>query len=359
MGIEPEIYSEVSKQVYNEVSNEVSNEVYNGDFLLAQEHVSTDFPDGWGRTGGDSSTSWSWLGPPQGPRALGIEHPSGPKAGIIQTLDTAIQAGEAQRWQADLMLETEPAGVKSYLKVYLGAVSQQIFSFMPGSEQETFSRVFATPAGTGGLRLEIGILGAGKLTIHGVAASRLYPPRVLRLDEKGQLYVRQVDSIGQIQKPVYVKVISSVPIPVDVHATVTSDIRNLTPIRDGVRVYGSGELPVATTTDGRTMVQIAGRLYQESVDTLIAGLSPVVTNIWDISTLSVFSYAVYNNGSVSALVKIEISPDGYSWKTDTPEKEVVPGNLEVLVPTCFLRFNRLVCRAGSPTPLKIWFQAQG
>lgn len=335
------------------------SEVYNGDFLLVQEQVAPDFPDGWARTGGDGSTSWIWLGPPQGPRALAIEHPSGPKAGIIQAADTAIQAGEAQRWQVELTLATEPARVKSYLKVYLGAVSQQIFSFMPGSEPESISRVFSTPAGTGGLRLEVGILGAGKLIIHRVAASRLYPPRALRLDEKGQLYVRQVESIGQIQKPVYVKVISSVPIPVDVHATVTSDIRSLTPLRDGVRVYGSGELPVATTGDGRAMIQVAGRLYQESEDTLIAGVSPVASNIWDISALSVFSYAVYNSGTVSALVKLEISPDGFNWKTDTPEKEVVPGSLEVLVPTCFLRFNRLVCRAGSPTPLKIWFQAQG
>lgn len=335
------------------------SEVYNGDFLLVQEQVTPDFPDGWGRTGGDGSTSWTWLGPPGGPRALAIEHPSGPKAGIIQAVDTAVQAGEAQRWQADLTLAVEPAGVKSYLKVYLGAVGHQIFSFMPGSQPETISRVFSTPAGTGGLRLEVGIMASGMLTIHQVAASRLYPPRALKLDEKGQLYVRQVESIGQIQRPVYVKVISSVPTSVDVHATVTSDIRNLTPSRDSIRIYGSGNLPLATTGDGRALVQAAGRLYRESVDTITAEASPVTSNTWDISSLSVFSYAVYNSGTVSAWVKLEISPDGFNWKTDTPEKEVFPGSLEVLVPTYFLRFNRLVCRASSPTPLQIWLQAQG
>ena len=92
----------------------MENQVYNGDFLLAQEETA-DFPDGWQRTGGDSTTSWKWLGPAEGPRAIAIDHPSGPRAGIIQPIDTTIPAGEIQRWQVEVVLQTEPAGVLSYL----------------------------------------------------------------------------------------------------------------------------------------------------------------------------------------------------------------------------------------------------
>ena len=115
---------------------------------------------------------------------------------------------------------------------------------------------------------------------------------------------------------------------------------------------------MATTGDGRAQIEIAGRLYQESIENVTADATPVVSLTRDVSALSVFSFAVHNTGLVSAFVRLDISPDGSSWKTDTPEKEISPGSLEVMTPTYFLRFNRLVCRAASPTPLRIWFQAQ-
>jgi hypothetical protein len=337
------------------VGVELINQVYNGDFLLSQE-TTPNFPDGWVRKGGDHTTVWEWLGPEQGPRAVAIIHPGGQRAGVAQALDTTVQAGEIQRWEVRVLLETEPAGVASYLKVFFGAISQKVFSLTPGSAPEVFSEVFSTPTGTNAILLEIGIIGGGKLVIHEVEAYRLYPHRVLRLDEKGQVYVRHVDSVGQIQKPVSVKIISPVPIPVDVK--VTEDIRNLTPARDGVRIYGSSGTSINSTPDGLLQVQMAGHAFRENVENVVANIAPTASIVQDVSSLNEFSFAVYNSGAAPVFVQLQLSPDGLVWTADAPEQEVGAGTLEVFTPSLFLRYNRLVYRAGVATPLKMWFQAQ-
>ncbi|KGP75401.1 hypothetical protein JT05_10750 [Desulfosporosinus sp. Tol-M] len=335
----------------------IKNQVYNGDFLLSQEII-PEFPDGWVQKGGDTTTRWEWLGPVQGPRAIAILHPGGQRAGIAQALDTTVQAGEIQRWEVKAILETEPAEVASYIKVFFGAVSQKVFSLTPGSTPEVFSEIFATPVGTNAILLEIGIIGEGKLVIHEVEAYRLYPNRVLRLDEKGQVYARHVDSIGQIQMPVSVKVISPVPIHVDVSTFVTADIRNLTPTRDGVRIYGSTGTPVNSTFDGLLQVQMAGHVFRENVENVVANIAPAASIAQDVSSLNMFSFAVSNSGATSSFVQLQISPDGLVWSADTPDREVKAGTLEVFTPSLFLRYNRLVYRASVATPLKVWFQAQ-
>ena len=183
------------KTVKGVAGMDLINQVYNGDFLLAQESA-PNFPDGWVQKGGDQTTSWEWLGPPQGPRAVAVIHPGGQRAGIAQALDTTVQAGEIQRWEVKVILETEPAGVASYIKVFFGAIGQKVFSLTPGSSPEVLSEIFSTPSGTNAILLEIGIIGKGTLVIHEIEASRLYPPRALRLDEKGQVYVRHLDSLA-------------------------------------------------------------------------------------------------------------------------------------------------------------------
>jgi hypothetical protein len=333
------------------------NQVYNGDFLLSQE-ITPNFPDGWVQKGGDHTTSWEWLGPVQGPRAVAIIHPGGQRAGIAQALDTTVQAGEIQRWEVKVILETEPAEVTSYLKVLFGAIGQKVFSFTPRSIPEVFSEIFSTPVGTNSILLEIGIIGEGKLVIHEVEAYRLYPHRVLRLDEKGQVYVRHVDSVGQIQMPVSVKIISSVPIHVDVSTFVTADIRNLTPARDGVRIYGSDGSSINSTSDGLLQVQVAGHALRENVENVVANIVPAASIVQDVSSLNVYSFAVNNSGATPAVVQLQISPDGLVWTADAPEREVGAGILEIFTPSLFLRYNRLVYRASVATPLKVWFQAQ-
>ncbi|CAA7600319.1 Hypothetical protein DEACI_0972 [Acididesulfobacillus acetoxydans] len=334
------------------------NQVYNGDFLLAGENY-TDFPDGWRRTGGDTSTSWTWTGSPQGPRAVVISHPCGTRAaGIEQGFDVPVQAGDSQRWELQVQLQTSPPGVPCYAKIYLGARGVKVFPLSPGEKPQVFTKVFATEAGIGGLRLEIAILGEGDLIIHQVAAFRLYPLRALKLDEKGQIYVRHVESIGQIQKPVPVRMVSPVPIPVEVEATITGDIRALTPSRDGVRIYGSSGGALNGTPDGSLQVQLAEHRFRQSLQSLSAQAGPQVSAAQDISPFSVFSFAVTNDGQSSAKVQLEVSPDGGVWSADGAEHEIAPGTLAILTPTYFVRFNRVRFSAPTTTPLRVWFQAQ-
>ncbi len=336
---------------------ELVNQIYNGDFLLAQESH-PDFPDGWQRTGGDSSTLWEWIGPPQGPRAIGIHHPGGPKAGIGQAFEVSVQAGDNQRWELQLTLAVHPAGTPCFARINMGAGGIAVFSFSPTEEPQVFTRVFETKVGIPGLRLELGILGVGDLTIHQVEAFRLYPLRVLRLDEKGQLYIRHVESIGQIQKPVPVQMISPIPIPVEVKATITGDIRALTPARDGVRMYSSSGGPLGSTPDGSLQVQLSGHRFWESSESVTATVSPDVTGAVDVASFSVFTFAVLNRGIASAFIQVEVSPDGLVWAADAPEQEVAAGTLSMFTPTLFLRFNRLKFRALTASTLTVWFQAQ-
>lgn len=343
------------------VAIQESNEVYNNNFLLVQE-TTPNFPDGWSKTGGDEATIWEWTGPPTGPRAIVIHHPTGPRSGIIQSPDVTIQATENQRWELTVSLETDPAGISCYVRVYMGSsgAAQQVFSLIPSSSPEDFNRIFTTPSGTRGLRMEIGIFGPGTLVIHNVKAYRLYPKRTIRLDEKGQLFVNKVDSIGQIQSPVYVKLISPSPVPVSFQSPITNDIRNITPTRDGIRIYGSDGRPLATTPDGMLkVVQASSNNYQESTEYVTANVNSAATSTKDISTLRVFSYAVYNRGTVSAFVVLGISPDGNIWFNDGHEKEVTASSLKPFTASYFLRYVKLIYRTNSgATPITIWWQAQ-
>lgn len=303
-----------------------TNQIYNSHFLLCQES-NPDFPDGWTRTGGDRATEWEWLGLPDGPRAIRISHPSGPRAGIVLENNVVIPAGEGQRWQFRLILQSEPAETLCYVRVYLGAVSQYLFTVRPGSVPEDYNRVISTPTGVTGIRVEAGILGEGVITINEIQGWRLYPKRELRLDEKGQLYVRHIDSIGKIQAPVSVKVVSPDPILVDVRAPL--------------------------------QVKMSGRRYHQSVESVTSTNIIVATIPKDVSEISTFSYAVHNTGTDEVVAQLQISPDGATWTADDIEHVILPGALTVFTPNHFLRYVRVIYRSQLPNPLMVWFQAQG
>lgn len=340
------------------VTGHLLNQVYNSDFRLVRE-TQPDFPDGWLRTGGDENTVWEWVDGPSGRRAIAIRHPSGPPAGVVQAMEVAIAAGELQRWEARVNIAAV-GGATCYLRVYLSTpagylVGRLEFILNPDPEPETFSRIFTTSTGTGSLRLEVGIAGPGEAVIYSVEAYRLYPLRALRLDEKGRLSVGHVQTIEQILKPVRL----AGPIPVNVKATVAADIRNLTPDRDGVRIYGSSPVPLATTSDGLAMVEVAGSSFYESTEYVTATATAAATAARDVSRLRLFSFAILNSGSIPALVQMEVSPDGSHWAASTPEQQVEGGDLVALVSYFFLRYARIAYRAAAATPLTIWLQGQG
>lgn len=333
-----------------------TNQVYNGDFLMTR---TGDFPDGWLRVGGDGSTVWEWTGSPPGPRAVAIRHPSGRPAGIFQPSDVGIHAGELQRWKVQVNIHSEPSGVSAYLKIYFFTFTGRpmgslIFDLHPGTAPETFTQVFATPSGTEVLCLEVGIAGHGTLFIHNVEACRIHPGRVLRLDTKGRPFVNSVETVGEILKPVQL----AEPLPVHVQATVKAELRDLTPLRDGVRIYGSNGLPLDATPFGTLRVESAGCDFQEFMEELTASSTPVSTATRDVARYRHYSYAILNIGPVNAWVQVEISPDGIHWVPDSIAQQVKPGALLAVTSSYFLRFIRLACWSDLATTLMVWLQAQ-
>jgi len=333
------------------------DQIYNGDFLLS--HIDRPyFPDGWETMGRNLSTTWEWLGSSEGPRAISINHPNGPRASIVQSVDVPILAGVNQRWEFQILLESNPAGVMSYLKIYLGNIAQKVSTIYPTGEPQLISKIFTTPAGTGAIRVEVGVIGNGQLIIHEVRAYRLYPLRSLKLDDQGQVYVKHVESIGQIQRPVSVRIVQPLPLPVDFKATITEDIRNLTPLRDGVRIYDSNSNLIESTPEGAIKIEMASRRFVTTEESVTAGSVELYSSSKDVSELTIYSCAIKNRGSTPVIIHLEISPDEVNWVADCKDLELVPGQLEVLVPQLFLRYFRVSYRASNATPLTIWFQAQ-
>lgn len=333
------------------------NEVYNGHFLLAQESH-PDFPDGWIKTGGGPETEWEWISTSDDTKGIKIVHPAGPRAGIILDNCVTIPAGERQKWEIRVNLQAIPAEITCYIRVYLGAVSQCLFTIRPGLDPEEFIRVISTPVGVTGIRVEVGILSEGTIIIHRIEGWRNYPKQALRLDDKGQIYVRHIDSIEKIQTPVSVRIINPIPLPVDVRTSVKVELRDLTPSRDGVKIYGSNGNPIQSTCDGLLQTLSAGKKYIQDYETVIA--SDILAAIMpkDVSEVSVYSYAVYNIGVVGVTVQLEISPDGVIWTEDDLEHEILPGSLNVFTPNHFLRYVRLIYRSQNSNKLMVWFQAQ-
>lgn len=334
-----------------------TNEVYNGHFLLAQENH-PDFPDGWNKTGGGTATEWEWVGTPDGSRGIKIVHPTGPRAGIILDDNVVIPAGEGQKWEIRAVLQAVPAEITCYIRVYLGAVSQCLFSIRPRLAPEEYSRVFSTSVGVTGIRVEVGILGEGTIIIHKIQVWRNYPKHALRLDEKGQIYVRHIDSIGKIQNPISVQIINPIPMPVDVKTSVKTELRDLTPCRDGVRIYGSNSNPIRSTSDGLVQIMSAGKKYIQDYETVMASDNLAAIMPKDVSEVSIYSYAVYNIGAEEVSVQLQISPDGVIWTEDGLEHEILPRELKVFTPNHFLRYVRLIYRSRNSNQLMVWFQAQ-
>lgn len=333
-----------------------TNQVYNGNFLMTQ---TGDFPDGWLRVGGDRSTVWEWTGSPPGPRAVAIRHPSGRPAGIFQPSDVGIRAGELQRWKVQVNIYSEPSGVSAYLKVYFFTFSGRPvgslnFDLCPGAAPETFTKVFATPSGTELLCLEVGVAGQGTLFIHTVEACRLHPGRVLRLDSRGRPFVNSVETVGEILKPVRL----AEPLPVHVQADVKAELRDLTPLRDGVRIYGSNGLSLDATPFGSLRVESAGCDLQEFVEEMTVPSTPVSSAARDVARYRHYSYAILNAGLVNAWVQVEISPDAVHWVPDSIAQQVKPGALIAVTANYFLRYLHLACWSDLSTVLRIWFQAQ-
>jgi hypothetical protein len=82
------------------------------------------------------------------------------------------------------------------------------------------------------------------------------------------------------------------------------------------------------------------------------------TTTRDVSALPRFSFAIYNYGTESAHVQVELSPDGVHWAEEGNQLEVGTRKLVIVSPEKFLRYTRLSYGSEGVTSLRVWVQAQ-
>jgi len=341
------------------------NELYNGDFQLKSESQS-DFPAAWLQVGGNHQTSWKFENVPLVRPALEIENTTALRAGIIQTFEASLDVRKDEDWQVLMVLKSGMSDLQAYLRIYPiksnGDVSKPWeFSFSPGMRQEKFKQLISVGSDIQFVRLEMGVLGPGDLYIYKLIAYPLTPHRMKRRVKKAKKEIQPINhiqTIGEIIKPIHLAMPIPLNIPVTVQANVNADIRNLTPTRDRVQIFGSSQAPLATSICGRAQVEISGHGFHESLEEVTATQTLSSTTIRDVSTLPRFSFAIYNSGTESAYVQAELSPDGIHWAGEGHQLEVNPGKLIIIVPENFLRYTRLSYGTEGLTTLRIWVQAQ-
>ena len=341
------------------------NELYNGNFQIKSENQSN-FPDAWLQIGGNHQTSWKFISVPLETPVLEIKNSSALRAGIIQTPEASLDVRKDEDWQILMVLKSGMPELQAYLRIYPirsnGDVSKPWeFSFSPGLEPEQLKQVISVGPEIQFLRLETGVLGAGDLYIYKLIAYPLTPKRMKRRVKKAKQEIQPINhiqTIGEIIKPIHLAMPIPLKIPVTVQANVDADIRNLTPTRDKVQIFGSSQAPLATSICGRAQVEISGHGFHESLEDVTANQTMSSTTTRDVSALPRFSFAVYNFGTHLAYVQAALSPDGVHWTVEGNQLEVGPGNLVIVSPEKFLRYTRLSYGAEGSTTLRIWVQAQ-
>lgn len=341
------------------------NELYNGNFKIKSK-TQTNFPEAWLQIGGNYQTSWNFLNIPSEIPVLEIKNSTAPRAGIIQTFETALDVCRDKDWQILVVLKSSMPESQAYLRIYPVSANNDVakpweFNYSPRLRQEKFKQVVSAGSDIQYLRLETGVLGPGDLSIYKLIAYPLTPYRMKRRVKKAKKEIQSlnhIQTIGEIIKPIQLAMPIPLKIPVTVQANVNADIRSLTPTRDRVQIFGSSQAPLATSICGRAQVEISGHGFHESLEDVTANQTMSSTTTRDVSALPRFSFAVYNFGTDSAHVQAELSPDGVHWTEEGNQLVVGPGKLVIVTPGKFLRYTRLSYGAEGLTTLRIWVQAQ-
>lgn len=341
------------------------NGLHNGSFLKRSTEQPA-FPEAWLQIGGNHETSWNFMHQSMERPVIEINNNTAIRAGIIQTQEDSLDVGKDEAWLIKIVLKSALPEQQAYLRIYPiksnGDVSKPWeFRFRPGVKPEEFKEVISRGSEIKFLRLETGISGAGHLYIYKVIAYPLSPQRMKRRVKQAKKEVRQISyiqTIGEITKPIQLAMPIPLNVPVTVQANVNSDIRNLTPARDSVQIYGSSRVPLAASACGRAQVEIYGHGFHESLEVVTANQTWSSTTTRDVSALARFSFAIYNSGSDLAYVQAELSPDGVHWAIDGVQQEVHSEKLVIVTPEKFLRYTKVSYWAESLTTLRIWVQAQ-
>jgi hypothetical protein len=348
------------------MQKEALSQIINGDF--SQKSELHDFPREWLPIGGNKTSSWKYKQDDQNNFFLEVTNTSVIRAGIIQTDESSIDVRNNKHWLVQVSFRSDQTESKAYLRLYptnsQGDISLPLeYWFKTRSRSKhymQFKQTIHINSETKYLRLETGVEGPGMIELYKIIAYPLILKSFPSKNKKEQFprLGEHIQSIGEIIKPIQLAMPIPLNIPVNVQAKVDSQIRNLTPLRDRVQIFGSGRMPLATTSCGRAQVEISGHGFQESFEDVTAHRTLAYTTIRDVAALSRYSYAIYNMGAEVACVQIQLSPDGLHWVNVGNHKIIDPNTLGMINPEGFLRYARVSYKAQGLTTLRIWVQAQ-
>lgn len=342
------------------------NKVSNGNFLV-KSGAQAAFPEGWLQIAGNQESSWIFKSELPGvPPCLEISNVTAIRSGIIQSVEASLDVSKSKEWMIVIILKADSPDRKAYLRIFpkslKGAVCQPWeYCFDSGVAKEQIKQVLGVGPDIQSLRLETGILGPGVLNIYQIIAYKLSPQLTKRRVKKPKpkvCHINSIQSIGEIIKPIQLAAPIPLKLPLGFQGNVNADVRNLSPNRDKVQIYGSHQVPIATSASGRVQVEINGRGFYESLEDVTAGKTMASTITRDISALPRCSFAVWNYGEHLAYVQAELSPDGIHWTEEGEPKEIRLGKLVIVTPKHYLRYTRLTYQAEELTGLRIWVQAQ-
>ncbi len=370
-------------------AHKLKNKVYNPAFKWSKE-VDGKFPDGWLPLGGGPATEWSWLDT-NNKKKIRIQNPHPLETGIRQEKNVFISIGEKQKWLAGAFMEAKP-GETLYIRIIFTTPS----GFVSGVKELTFTsvegvtfyrQIIDTPPNKQAVLVEVGVKGKGILNIFKVFLGKLYPKKVLALDEKGRIFVNTVSKVEEVNKLNNVSNVKRVeeisrvndvkrieeivkpvkiegPIDVKVDVEVEVDFRDLSAQRDSIQIYGTDGttlFPIKTNNLGELQVGLAGRGFISLFEavTTVDTFTPSTSR--DVSQRSLMTFAVKNTGANPAELQLQLSPDNVVWADDGILEMVASGKMIFFTPRFFLSYMRVLFRSANvaqPTNLEIWLQGQ-
>jgi hypothetical protein len=169
--------------------------------------------------------------------------------------------------------------------------------------------------------------------------------KVIKVDSNGRMYI--TTEIGTT---------------VEVNAN-DFDIRNLSNTQDNIAVYGNDGTTnrILKTNDSGALQVTVGMNFTNQTENVTSADDYAGSTQRDISLQRQFSFFISNTGTNSAIVKVQISPDGTFWVDDSAEFTIAAATAQVLGPNKFANYARISFKSattGSSTGITITYQSQ-
>lgn len=303
-----------ASSVVGEANN---NQIFNHNFVFPNKTL--DFPSGWQKFKGHKTASFCWgKDDNQKFRIVIKSRKNGLPASICQEPSYSVPVYEKQVWEIGAIMGVH-RGLWATIKVHFTshsssrAISSSL-DFMLEPKCDYYYGTVTVPVGVDYASIEIGTTEGGTLCLEDVFFRKVFPIQKYDVDAQGRLNINNVESVTRIIEPV------------DVNGT----MELVRPSRDFV------ENVLADTMDKYSTTQ-------------------------DVFQLTSYSFCVINQGSMDAVVGIQLSPNGKNWIEDPiADDHINPGKMNILVYNRFARYVRLRYRTViSTTHLCIYFQGQG